>query len=201
MISHKHKVIFIHMMKNAGTSIEKALQNKDQWYVDKSKKHLCYREAAKIYGDLYSKYTTFSIVRNPWSRAVSVYKHLIQRSTINCTFTEFVTGEYELETTEAPWWNTFLKVDGKPIYDVPQTYFICDNNEVQVDHLLRFESLNNDFKKLCSVLGLRNVKLPHVHKAYKCDKPNYVDYYTSETEQIIRERFKSDIEQFNYCFG
>ena len=103
MISHKHKCIFIHIPKNAGSSVERAFGyikhikgkgkhdpawvNKGYWH-----KNQIGREypIPKIYpsphndpsyAECWDEYFKFAIVRNPWSRLVSSYKYDIQIAT------------------------------------------------------------------------------------------------------------------------
>ena len=71
MISDKHKIIFIHIPRTSGTSIESAFK----FNMDKvGGKHLKASEIKKNIGnDKWNNYFKFSIVRNPWERFASMY--------------------------------------------------------------------------------------------------------------------------------
>ena len=71
MISDKHKIIFIHIPRTSGTSIESAFDlNMDK----EGDKHLRASEIKKKTGsDKWNSYFKFSIVRNPWERFASMY--------------------------------------------------------------------------------------------------------------------------------
>ena len=67
-ISHKHKVIFIHIPKNAGTSVLEALGIQEfghrKWF-----------EYQYDYPNEWETYLKFAIVRNPFDRFVSNYEY------------------------------------------------------------------------------------------------------------------------------
>jgi hypothetical protein len=66
------------------------------------------------------------------------------------------------------------------------------------DFIGRFERLQEDWAVVAKKLGASEV-LPH---ARANPRPrHYTEYYTSETQSIIEEKFKVDIETFNYRFG
>ena len=67
-INHEKKLIFIHIPKNAGTSIIKAM-GVENLYMDKSIK-----EYKKHYGDYWNEYKKFTVVREPIDRFISAYK-------------------------------------------------------------------------------------------------------------------------------
>ncbi|MCA9055782.1 MAG: hypothetical protein KDA75_18225, partial [Planctomycetaceae bacterium] len=67
MIDHQRKLLFIHIARTGGTSIEAALVGCDWWDIDPETKHLSASQAKQIYGDeIWSTYTKFAVVRNPW---------------------------------------------------------------------------------------------------------------------------------------
>ena len=70
MISHKHKCIFIHIPKAAGTSVERFLRDIDS---DIPAKVLRKRGFSHFFND-YLDYYVFSFVRNPYDRLVSAWK-------------------------------------------------------------------------------------------------------------------------------
>ena len=74
MISHEHRLIFIHIPRTAGTSLEKWIQGKDQWRISPKEKHLTAIEAKEMYSEYWNKYWKFSIVRNPVDRFISMLK-------------------------------------------------------------------------------------------------------------------------------
>jgi hypothetical protein len=101
-ISYKDKLIFVHIPKCAGTSIEKALSrvaklelmnpnpiedNRIQkqslnrvGYIHRLERHLSAIEIRNIVGDIFfEKAFKFSFVRNPYSRLVSFYNYILKQ--------------------------------------------------------------------------------------------------------------------------
>ena len=73
--------------------------------------------------------------------------------------------------------------------------FFFENNVQLVDFIGRFESLNDDFKGICSRLNIQTM-LPHVNA--RADEIPYLDYYSQNSIDMIFEAYKEDIEAFNY---
>ncbi len=69
MITHEKRCIFIHIPKCAGTSVETAFERR----VDVERLLRC----AAVFGAIatHPEYFTFTVVRNPWARAVSMWRH------------------------------------------------------------------------------------------------------------------------------
>ena len=74
MISHDLKCIFIHIPRCAGTSIETWLCGRDWWDIDPASKHLTAGQARHEYARWWDGYFKFSVVRDPYSRTLSLLK-------------------------------------------------------------------------------------------------------------------------------
>ncbi len=75
MICHKQRIIFIHLPKCGGTSIEIALTGKS-WHQAglHHEQHLTAKETRDLYGeDVFRSYFKFTIVRNTWDLLVTYY--------------------------------------------------------------------------------------------------------------------------------
>ena len=163
---------FVHVPKTGGTSIIHALKldNKGHYTLD--------------------KYTpnTFTVVRNPFDRLVSSFcyaktinsfyykKHPHYERIANCDFETFVKTLYAFEE------HFQLR---------PQSDYICNKDDnILVDHVLRYETLQEDFNKFW------NLKLPHLNKSDR-DK-DWEKYYNENTIKTVYEFYKRDFKNFNY---
>ncbi len=61
----------------------------------------------------------------------------------------------------------------------------------------RFETLEKSMREICEKIGEKYTGLPHVNKT---QRGKYREYYTNETKNIIAEKFKKEIELFDYKF-
>lgn len=181
MIDHTHKLIFIHIPKTAGTSIELSICGYD-WFDEeyRNEKHITCEQARKIYTNNWEEYFKFSVVRNPWDMMVSWYKW----RKLKCNYRDYLVN-YNLHTQYV---STTKASD----------YLLDDDNKLQVDFVCRFENLQTDFETVCKKIGIKDVKLPHKNKT---NNKHYTEYYDDETKQIVAEKYAKDIEYFGYKFG
>ena len=62
---------------------------------------------------------------------------------------------------------------------------------------MRFESLENDFKKLSQILQLENFQLPICNKL---NREEYWKYYDSELVDMVAHKYAVEIEYAGYSF-
>ncbi|ABG50804.1 hypothetical protein Tery_1520 [Trichodesmium erythraeum IMS101] len=62
---------------------------------------------------------------------------------------------------------------------------------------MRFESLENDFKKLSQILQLENFQLPIRNKS---NREEYWKYYDSELVDMVAHKYAVEIEYVGYFF-
>ena len=115
-----------------------------------------------------SDYFKFMTTRNPWDRCVSL-----------------------IAWHKKSGRNHSLRTAARTM--MPLSYF----GAAEMDYILRFEHLTQDFAMLCGKLGLPARALPH-HNA--SEHGHRREYFTEETRQIVAERFAEDIERFGYEF-
>jgi hypothetical protein len=183
MISHKHKFIFVHVSKTAGTTIRFALQGK---YDELHDPHhsLISEIKEKLSEQVFQSYFKFGVVRNPWDREVSRYKFIKNRKcNSKHKYCQNGFNEYLFKFVELGLVNyDALKIDGK----------------IGVDYIMKFENLQEDFDKICDKIGIPQRKLPHKNAT---KHKHYTEYYDDETKQIVAEKYVRDIEYFGYNFG
>lgn len=179
--------IFIHINKNGGTSISQALRIPQEHYT-------AFEKRSRVGQRSWNKKITFSVVRNPWDRIVSMYCYRIK------------TNQTELHRHKLSFeeWLRFTLVDKDPVfYDKPKMFMpqfdwlVDENSDLIVSNLLRFESLSDDFQDFTTKLGLSSIALPHVNKT---NRSSYSSYFTSETKDIVENFYLKDINAFGYAF-
>ncbi len=207
MLSISKNFLFIHIPKTGGNSVQSILidysedelttkikrkkqrlsQGAGQRFgvynalYDIDKKHfplLGYK--SKLEENLYSQLFKFTIVRNPWDRMISFYfsPHM-QRE---C----WVKGDFIKMLDKVKPVNYFIRseeVGG--IYD-------------EMDMVLRFENLHQDFSELCDALSLPRISLPHINRS---SREHYSAYYDDETREMVFEKFQEEINAGKYVYG
>jgi len=141
--------------------------------------------------DFFESSFKFCFVRNPWDRLVSLffYRQLDQEYE---NFRKFCLDFKDQAVEPIGLFNARLNSQ----FNDQVSWIIDENGRLMVDFIGRFERLEEDFSKICRVLGVRN-RLPHRNRS---NHTNYREYYDKETIAIVRQRYKRDIEFFGYDF-
>ena len=198
MISESHKFIFIHIPKCAGTSIENALRKyckRGFLGYDKNlkgfKQHANCEELLThnhITTEVCNSFFKFAFVRNPFDRAVSIYKYIQKQESAKCrdnfilskTFKQFAATNLISESGKNSIW------------------FSDQYSQVKdCDFIGRFETLQADFDIVCQKLGITRNPLP-VKNTTKHE--HYSEYYDEETIEIVARKYHADIIRFGYKF-
>tara|TARA_Y100000590_G_scaffold143436_1_gene164655 strand:- start:10564 stop:11163 length:600 start_codon:yes stop_codon:yes gene_type:complete len=196
-ISHKNKWIFLSSSRTGSTSTRKALDKfSDIKSVHYSKceeeqnpfyNHISLREIQSIFKHDnidFKSYTTFTAVRNPWDRALSLYFHSqqIMHNPAPTAFSDWI-----------------KKVQARgPLYGQIYNQCLDDKNQYAIDSIIRFEYMQKDFNVACDKIGIPRQQLPHANAT---KHKHYTEYYNYETHEIVAEKYAKDIEYFGYEFG
>jgi chondroitin 4-sulfotransferase 11 len=179
--------IFIHINKTAGTSIGNAigLPIKD---------HLTAKEViARIGESKWNEAYKFTLVRNPWDKAVSLYEYRRKKDRTEIaargvSFSDWVKMTYG-EDKNYEYYNVRAFQ--------PQVDWLKDNEgKISMDFIGKFESINEDFNHIKSVIGL-DAELPYLNASKRA---GYQSYYDDETRDIVARWFQEDIDLFTYKF-
>ncbi len=230
MILYQKKLIFIHIPKCAGSSIEKAFGYIDNYSdydpkvfgpdhrpirameqgapcFDKFSNWSNFTETRRRWRDVkkqkpnpmknlqvtelqYSEFYKFTIVRNPWARAYSMYKHIMRE--------EHKQRRYKMHKLPDTSFKTFLKTYAGKKDIQPQTYWIKNYaGDNAMDFVGKFENLQEDFAKVCQAIGQESLELPHV---YKGSGDNYRDHYDDEMIALVAKVYAEEIAMFDYTF-
>ena len=218
LLSYRHRFLFVHIAKTGGTSVRAALRPY-RWGWPYSvplaaaslvsqltrPRHILGlkfpRHAKAIAAKemlppgFYESLFKFTVVRNPWDLQVSSYHHL-QRE-----HPDAVAGLTDFRS--------FLrwKLDSdRPRHDLLdvarelQSEYVTDlRGHTIVDFVARYENLADDFRTICTRIGISPPPLPH-HRRARQRRP-YRDYYDGETRKLVEEHYRPDLERFGYEFG
>jgi len=76
-------------------------------------------------------------------------------------------------------------------------YVTDENGNLLVDFIGRLENFDDDVHEVFNKIGVPLERVPHKNRSRH---QHYSTFYTPDTEMIVRERFKRDIEYFGYEF-
>jgi hypothetical protein len=200
MMSFRKRFLFVHVPKTAGNSIQSVLRDysedelvalrQEQDGIERFglrnpkyniRKHSMLREYRDALGDeQFRNLYKFTCVRNPWDRMVSYY------------FTP---------TQKPERWNCqkFRGIISKAVSIAD--YLRLDAHETDpftnVDYVMRFENLTEDFRAVCDRLDIAPAPLPQFNRSIR---EHYSKYYDTELRELVGTRFAAEIERFGYTF-
>jgi len=188
MISHQHKCIFVHQLRCGGTSVIRALglrsPDEPDWH---------YANHGVLAPEFYARpagYFTFSTVRNPWDKFVSAWLHSgwthcekIRHLPLRALLTNL--------PQEGSAYRHVTRLQRDILYDA--------SNKLAVDFLMRFETLDADWRRVCEHVGMPYSPLPH-HNKNEQRRP-YWEYFTSSVDRdLFWRHFQRDLDTFDYEF-
>jgi len=205
MIWKKNKIIFIHIPKCGGTSIENSINliEKGMYWGNNrviakrinffyELQHMPYSSYLKLVKDI-NKFYTFSFVRNPFDRAISLYKD-----------TKYKRGDLKkkLNLKNNFNFNEFLKKikNSNHIHHKNQTFFLNDKKKNNIN-IFKFENFEKNF---IEVLTKNNLSTK-LRKSNQSKKGSIIEsklryYEDKENINLVKTIFKDDLKMLNYTY-
>jgi len=146
----KHKCIFIHIPKCAGTSVLKYFEDTTGRY------HCTWENYYQSNYRRFSSYHKFTIVRDPVARIFSAYKYIIEGGNQSSEDLALQRLIHNNTSTFDEFVDKHLGCDfiAKHVLFKPQYLFIYDSAEkCKVDQVIKYENLNDGWQFLCSTIG------------------------------------------------
>ena len=204
LISDLRGFIFIHVYKNAGTSITAAL---DPFATTPLKRLACrvsrklglslpfdpqrfpiHIKASELVDEIgrqsFDSYFSFAVVRNPWDWQVSLYRFMLK---------EPKQHQHELIKSFRDF-DEYIRWRCEHEVRLQRDFVISPEGEVLVDDVVRYEDLDAEFARICSRIGV-STSLPRLNVS---NTQPYQDFYDEETRELVRAAFHADIEMFGY---
>jgi Sulfotransferase family len=222
MLSIEHNFLFIHYPKTGGNSLQSILANhseddivaqkerhsdrssekkiqdgKERFEVhnkryDITKKHFSLSEYKSVLEHrIYQKLFKFSVIRNPWERMVSFY--FSPHRGLEWDRQEFINLVEKAKPLR------FYICDGTSPEEESEFIRTTTNNNLanNINALLRFESLNDDFKLITQRLGITTTEIPQLNKSTRM---HYSYYYDDDLKDLVHEKFIEEIDYGKYQF-
>ena len=208
MIIDEHKTIFIHIPKNAGTSIKTFFE-----YETFYNKHRTINQIKKENIEAYDSYRKFTIVRNPYDRMISWYFYLKRAMGVEQT-----RGDYRWSSGEH-FPSDFLQWIRDPLKNYYTSWKLSDvrnslHTDIEFDNsgereggipllspqctwldntveILKYENLKEELNKFFK----KEINIPSRNAA---KRKEYLHYYNEESLGIVYDTYKEDFQKFNY---
>lgn len=204
LFSRERRVLFVHIQKTGGKTIEHILYQR----TPDLQKVLGMHDHAKwakpqMPPDVWDSLFKFAFVRNPWDRLVSWYSMIRQSVGAQPPHERNKLRQYVLDN--APTFTDFIvrctatitENGGVKSFLFNQLDYITDEQgNVIVDFVGKYENFVPDLQLVLDRLDI-DCDIPHANPSRH---DHYSHYYTDETRQIVAERYARDIAYFGYQF-
>lgn len=207
----KKDFIFVHHEKTGGTSIATAIEGghstavvpSDKSYDNGLTKHFSVDKMKQTIGPLkWEQSVRFTVVRNPWDRLVSKWCWRREGMTKRgCGAKELKRHYLHLDALghiPLKWFEQEIKEECSrwQLQQVDDFIFGANNTPPPFQHILRFETLDEDWKQLQHLYGFSS--LPHINKTV--ERHDYHTYYNEITATFVAIQFSRTITCFAYTF-
>jgi|MDTB01.2.fsa_nt_gb chondroitin 4-sulfotransferase 11 len=218
--------LFLHIPRTGGTSIRSILphgytnvseinnllKNQTPSESSISIQHRTMDEFAKFKTEFF----TFTFVRNPWDRFVSVFEHQINNCDLKLGFLDVVSNKpvihddktlqfFEFVTfVKDRWKNGLLNLqfDGHLRRQIDFTH--TKERKKILDYIGRYETMQEDLKNLNDICGWNNecIEIPMINQS-KNRPHSYRNYYQTGNgiaKEFVYQLYRDEIELFGYKF-
>jgi hypothetical protein len=213
MISTSKSFLFVHVPKTGGNSIQVILKayaddelvcraphhdgverfeiHNEKYKIQKHAPLNTYK--ARLEPNFYNSLFKFSTIRNPWDMMISAYfsPHHGKREWDREVFLDLLNRSHTLRD--------YVRSDSllvKAMKKIGVQLRPGDLN-AEMDFLLKFESLEKDFKTLCGKIDIPYTHLPNRNAS---SRSHYSKYYDTDLKETVRKKFIDEIQYGNYVF-
>ena len=216
-ISHRHKFVFLATPRTASTSVRDALDDySDIKSVYKTQvsttnpfyHHISVKELIPIFNERkwdWDEYESACFVRNPYDRVVSLYHHYLEtgsRTAPDKSLIYNVARKIRYKYLPLKNFAEYVRsINIESRLQIPVSKFVQDEaGEVRVSSILKFEDLPNCFCEWSRTAGVVDAGSSLHRLNSSRERRDYRGYYNEETRQIVHDKYRDDIDKFNYEF-
>jgi len=159
--------------------------------------HITAQQMKQLVGPvLWRKLFTFSFVRNPWDRLVSMYFYRLGKG----HFTEELTFSTYVQLLEDSIRNSTLDMFAYHGFHLGCYDYLFDEygNDL-VSFIGRYENRRKDLSEISQMIGCSQLGELCISKSPQ-EKLHYSTYYDEETKSIVEDIYEKDISVFGYTF-
>jgi hypothetical protein len=188
----KNKIIFIHIPKNAGVSINNAIYGKPLG-------HFYAKDIKKFCPEIFNNLFKFSVVRNPFDRLYSAFCFSREGGT---KIMGMYSKNYYINNLHFRDFDNFVnnwltkqdltKLDG--VFRPQYLYLFDEKYNLLVDDFYKLEKLNNYYDLISGLIG-KPFKLELFNQSVR-EKV----VISNKTKKTIYKLYQKDFELFNYSF-
>jgi hypothetical protein len=208
-ISTSHRVIFMHVQRTGGTSVQSALADLSLWVepsparsnrllsrlpIPRDPAKVRFREhdtlpfvQRRLPREIFNNYLKAAFVRNPYSWLTSTYS----------TFRKGPNHRHHPIVAAMSGFPEYVDWEIRRDKRHQHIFLLDRHGEVGLDFVGRFENLEAEFRKFCGLIGVQAPELPHKNQTRFRD---YREFYDDETREKVAEHWKQDIELLGYDF-
>jgi len=191
-------IVFVHIPKAAGTSINEALFGRFMGHARAS-------DVEKWGSPELKALPSFAVTRNPWDRLVSAYRFAKRGRGVGGARQAWV---WRPEQYRIPEFETFERFVGEwlvkrdvwrldPMFR-PQSEFVCDESgNLLVDHLGKLEDLQPTLDFVATTIA-RSLCIKEANRSG--ERVDYRDFYTPELINLVGNVYRADVDRFGYGF-
>ena len=190
IISHRYKLIFIHIHRTGGSSISNLLRDQLGKNMEEVDQHSNVCDLGIDYFKRLSGYYVFGFARNPWDRLLSWYILLHQNDPLSLSkerlrFEKFI--EKDMVLKDLTNYFHYNALD----------YFSSQDGENVPFHIFKYEDIESSIKEVFDKFNLEIEEIPRLNTTTERDKKLY---YTTKSRQLITQKCKKDIDYFGYTY-